>query len=495
MRHHRSITLLTCLMATQFAMLALTKCMTLGQESPAEILALHPDNPHYFTWRGKPTILVTSGEHYGAVLNLDFDYVRYLDELQRHGLNHTRTFTGVYRENATAFQITDNTLAPLPDRYSCPWARSEQPGYHAGGNRFDLTRWDDAYFERLKDFMAQAARRGIVVEVTLFCPMYKDAMWDDCPMKASNNVNGVGSCSLNEVYTLKHRDLLKVQLAVTRKIVTELRDFGNLYYEVCNEPYFGGVTMEWQHAIADAIVAVEKDFPQRHLISMNIANGRKKVEGPHPNVSIFNFHYCVPPDTVAMNYGLNKVIGENETGFRGKDDLLYRTEAWDFLLAGGALYNNLDYSFTAKHPDGTFRDYKSPGGGSVELRQQLGILKQFFDGLDFTRMRPDNSVVRRVMPELTSSGLVQRGQAYAICLHVPLPNKPKSIADHSRDQIDASLTLELPHGEYSVEWVNTKTGSIDKAERIKHDGGERTLMSPTFADDVALRINRVSPDN
>jgi hypothetical protein len=482
-------------MATQFAMIALTKCTTQGQESPAEILALHPDNPHYFTWRGKPTILVTSGEHYGAVLNLDFDYVRYLDELQRHGLNHTRTFTGVYRENATAFQITDNTLAPLSDRYSCPWARSEQPGFHAGGNRFDLTRWDDAYFERLKDFIAQAARRGIVVEVTLFCPMYKDAMWDDCPMKANNNVNGVGSCSLNEVYTLKHRDLLKVQLAVMRKIVSELRDFGNLYYEVCNEPYFGGVTMEWQHAIADAIVAVEKDFPQRHLISMNIANGRKKVEGPHPSVSIFNFHYCVPPDTVAMNYGLNKVIGENETGFRGKDDLLYRTEAWDFLLAGGALYNNLDYSFTAKHPDGSFRDYKSPGGGSVELRQQLGILKQFFDGLDFTRMRPDNSVVRRVLPKLTSSALVQRGQSYAICLHVPLPNKPKSIADHSRDKIDASLTLELPRGEYSVEWVNTKTGMIDKAERIKHDGGERTLMSSTFADDVALRINQVSPDN
>jgi len=28
-------------------------------------------------------------------------------------------------------------------------------------------------------------------------------------------------------------------------------------------------------------------------------------------------------------------------------------EAWEFLLAGGALFNNLDYSFTAAHPDGT----------------------------------------------------------------------------------------------------------------------------------------------
>ena len=31
------------------------------------------------------------------------------------------------------------------------------------------------------------------------------------------------------------------------------------------------------------------DFPARHLISLNIANGRKKVERPHPAVSIFNF--------------------------------------------------------------------------------------------------------------------------------------------------------------------------------------------------------------
>jgi hypothetical protein len=44
-------------------------------------LALHPDNPRYFLFRGELAVLVTSGERYGAVLNLDFDYVRYLDTL------------------------------------------------------------------------------------------------------------------------------------------------------------------------------------------------------------------------------------------------------------------------------------------------------------------------------------------------------------------------------------------------------------------------------
>src|SRR5215831_17082599 len=51
--------------------------------------ALHPDNPHYFLFRGRPTVLITSGEHYGAVLNLDFDYRTYLKTLEADGLNLT----------------------------------------------------------------------------------------------------------------------------------------------------------------------------------------------------------------------------------------------------------------------------------------------------------------------------------------------------------------------------------------------------------------------
>lgn len=451
-------------------------------------LALHPENPRYLMWRGEPTILVTSGEHYGAVLNSDFDYVQYFDELQKHGLNHTRTFTGVYRENSAAFNITDNTLAPGQDQYLCPWARSSQAGYHAGGNRFDLTQWDTKYFARLKDFLAQAAQRGIVVELTLFCPMYNDAMWADCPMQVNNNINAVGDCPREEVYTLKHPELLETQLAVTRKIVNELRDVGNLYYEICNEPYFGGVTVEWQHRIVDEIVAAEKDFPQRHLISMNIANGRAKVERPHPAVSLFNFHYCVPPDTVAMNAELDGVIGENETGFRGRDDILYRTEGWDFLLAGGGLYNNLDYSFTTAHPDGSFKDYKSPGGGSEALRQQLGVLKKFLHEFDFIHMQPDNSIVSRVSPQLTTSVLGQRGGAYAIYLHVPIPNKPKSMADHLRSGVKANLELDLAAGQYTTQWVDTLTGKIVQSERFTHAGGQRELVSPPFDNDIALRV-------
>src|SRR2546427_1195729 len=63
-----------------------------------EPIRLHPDNPHYFLWRGKPTVLITAGEHYGAAMNLDFDYASYLDGLKANGFNLTRVFSGSYRE-------------------------------------------------------------------------------------------------------------------------------------------------------------------------------------------------------------------------------------------------------------------------------------------------------------------------------------------------------------------------------------------------------------
>src|SRR5206468_1638462 len=203
----------------------------------------------------------------------------------------------------------------------------------------------------------------IIVELNLFTPMYEDPQWDYSPMKLSNNVNGIGKVGKHEVYTTdKEPALLEVQEAMVRKLVTELRDFDNLYYEICNEPYFGGVTPAWQHHIAGVIVETERNFQNKHLISQNIANQKAKVEKPHPAISIFNFHYATPPDTVAMNYGLNKAIGDNETGFKGTNDTAYRMEGWEFILAGGALYNNLDYSFVAGHEDGTFVYPAKPPG-------------------------------------------------------------------------------------------------------------------------------------
>jgi len=115
-------------------------------------LALHRDNPSYLRFRGKATILVGSGEHYGAVVNPDFDYRKYLDTLAGDGLNLTRLFVGTYYEKPGDFGIGANTLAPAPGRALVPWARGDTPGAADGGSKLDLSRWDPTYFGRLRGF-------------------------------------------------------------------------------------------------------------------------------------------------------------------------------------------------------------------------------------------------------------------------------------------------------------------------------------------------------
>jgi hypothetical protein len=440
-------------------------------------IQLHPDNPHYFLWRGKPTVLITSGEHYGALLNRAFDYKRYLKTLESYGFNLTRTFSGAYCEPIGAFKIQNNTLAPAKDKLICPWARSNIPGYTNGGNKFNLTKWDSAYFKRLRNFVKEAGRCGVVVELVLFCPFYKDDMWKLSPMNAVNNINDIGKMERTKVYTLNHPRLLAIQDTMVRRIVKELRDFDNVYYEICNEPYFGGVTIEWQNHIAETIVKAEAKFKRKHLIAQNIANKSKKVINPNPHVSIFNFHYAKPPKAVTENYSLNKVIGDDETGFAGSESKPYRLEGWDFIIAGGAVYDNLDYSFTVNHEDGT-ADINAPGSGGLVLHKQLEILKNFINSFDFIKMKPDNSVIKGGIPDkATARALIQTGHAYAIYI---------------KGGKEAKLIVELPKGNYRTEWVNTKSGKIDKTETFQHYNGNRTMLSPKYVDDIALRIQRIS---
>lgn len=471
---------------------AVLLAMTSGSaaDPPAGPLRLHPDNPHYFLWHGKPAVLITSGEHYGAVLNLDFDYRRYLDELKAHRFNLTRTFSGTYREIPGSFNITGNTLAPAPGRFVCPWARSEHSGAFDGGNRFDLTRWDPAYFERLKDFIAQAGERGIVVELVLFCTMYDETVWNASPMNARNNVNGVGEVGPHEVYGGKNEKLLAAQYAVVRKLVTELNGFDNLYYEICNEPYErGGLTREWNDRIIATVVDTEASLPKRHLIAQGFPPSSAAVTDLNASVSVLNFH-AATPDAVRLNHAHGRVVAFDETGGADRSDRKYRTEGWAFILAGGAIYSHLDYSFTPEREDGTAVPLpaNTPGGGGPDLRRQLRILKEFIEGLDFVRMSP-HDVAARASPGVGGAGaskpaprpsalaLAGAGRTYAVYLH----GGPQT-----------QVTLELRAGHYHAEWVNTLTGSVDKREDLNHAGGSRTLDSPAYAEDIALRLTRAS---
>jgi len=483
-------------LASSFAALLTLSALCTGA---AQSLRIHPENPHYFEFRGQPLVIVSSAEHYGMVLNSALDYHRYLDALAADGMNYTRLFSGAYVEKHGAFGIQRNTLAPGPGKFLAPWARSTEPGYTGGGNKFDLTRWDPAYFARLKDFISEAGRRGIVVELTLFSSIYSDDQWSVNVFNPANNLNGPSPVDRRTLQTLDNGGALAFQERLVRKLVRELNPFDNLLFELQNEPWADHHSMgdfinpylpdqhrwpnaveiptpeavAWQAQVAAWIRDEEQSLPARHLIGQNVANFRLALRPSDytPDADIIHFHYAYP-EAAWWNYGLGKLIGYDESGFKGPSDAAYRREAWTFLLAGGGLFNSLDYSFTEGHEDGTDTSPNGPGGGSPRLRQQLKILSRFIHSFEFVRMKPDFSTVK---------------QAYGVQA-VGLSDPGKEHAFYLRGRAPAELLLSLPAGSYLAEWIDPLEGATLKTERFEPGRGTVRLISPPFEDEIALRI-------
>ncbi len=470
-------------------------CSLFGQLAQGQsILRLHPENPHYFQYQGEPMIIIGSAEHYGAVVNLDFDYHTYLKTLGSEGLNHTRLFTGAYIEKQGDFGIKKNTLAPMDGRVILPWKRSAEPGFALGGNKFDLQQWDGAYFARLKDFMSLSRDNDVMVEVCLFSSHY-DGGWNYSPLNPQNNINSTAQLTASEVNSLNNGELLAWQEKYVRKLVQELNGFGNFYFEIQNEPWadqtevvftrndYGSspwtdiiqvvsrASNDWQRRVASWIKDEESKLPNQHLISQNVSNFYYPITDPDPQIDIFTFHYAYPR-SVSDNYYLDKVIGFNETGFAGGKDATYRRQAWQFLMAGGALFSHLDYSFSVGFENGQDSSYQSPGGGSPLLRKQIGILKTFMESLDFVRLKPDVSVVSAA-PGATTLALSDSESTWVVYW--------ESMATKTHD-----LTLDLPTGNYVARWMNVETGAEISLENIQ--GGK--VKVPNDQSDKVLVLKK-----
>ncbi|MEL6251911.1 MAG: hypothetical protein AAFR87_07865 [Bacteroidota bacterium] len=475
--------------------------LSLVVEAHTQTLSLHPENPHYFLYKGKARIFISSAEHYGAVLNLDFDYKKYLKTLKEEGMDYTRIFTGSYVENSESFGIEKNSLAPLSDKFISPWARSEEAGYINGGNKFDLNKWNPDYFKRLSDFVATAEELEIIVEVTFFSSIYTDNNWTFCPFYADNNINETDRIDREYVNTLRNGNLFAYQEKMVRKITRELNAFDNLIFEIQNEPWSdqqgkidklnknvipkegqkwftksdlaSDLSLEWQAAITRIIRDEEAALPKKHLIAQNYCNFRQAIAQVDKQIDIMNFHYAWP-EAVHLNYGYLRPISFDESGFSQKEEATYRKQAWRFILAGGAVFNNLDYSFVAGHEDGSFEVNTSPGLGTKSLRKQFKFLRDFVHELDFIHMEPANHYVTHA-PGFVFQALAKEGESYTI---------------YFEGEGKCAARLKLPKGSYSYEWWSPETGKLIQSGKEKVQNEYLELEGPEVSDDLVLKLTK-----
>ncbi len=397
-------------------------------------IRVHPANPHCFEFKGKPTILITSAEHYGAAVNKDFDYIAHFDALKSYGLSYTRIYPGAMFEPQGKF-LSGNTLGPKPWSLIVPWARSNVPGYLFCGNKFDLDRWDPAYFARLKNFITKADERGIVVEICFFNCQYSDT-WPISPLYYENNIQGVGRDKWQDALTMKDPDLVRRETDYVRKITEEVNAFDNVILEVIDEPANFTPFEEagpWVRHMLEEVADTERNLPKKRLLAQE---SQGPPGGPidvtaDGNVTVIVGQYVQAGSRQQLGgiraldteYEHNKPIEFNETDYYprwylGDKVAASRVEAWEFIVGGGASFNHLNGLFAVADPAG-----KAPD--NTPVLKALQNLKSFIYSFDFLKIHPDKSFVLSGLPAgAYCRAISQPGQQYAMYHH------------HSRDLRD-----------------------------------------------------------
>lgn len=157
-----------------------------------------------------------------------------------------------------------------------------------------------------------------------------------------------------------------------------------------------------------------------------------------------------------------------------------RKEAWEFFFRGYSVYDYLDFTIGTWDPRGEGLS-AFPGNSFYDgtvMRLYLKHLKDFFMSLDFVAMSPDPLLVQKIPDVVKAFALSEKGTAYALYL-----------AGSGLKR----FTVDLPEGNYRVEWFNPLTGSTRiLPERVR--GGTNVVLDiPSYLTDIALKLER-TPD-
>lgn len=435
--------------------------------------------------------MITTDQHYGAVINLDFDYIAFLNTLQEYGMNLTRIYPGGYVEMKDSY-IAGNPLGPSPGRFILPWAVSNENGANQflGSYKYDLNKWDTAYFSRLKDFVHQAELRDIIVEVAFFNGMYDDR-WAMQPLYHTNNIQNVGNCEYQQYTTTTDMELVKVQAEYVKKIAGELYSFDNLIYDISDEPEMQKQdSHEWNSIMLDALIGVDKN----HHIYGETANSASPDFTGDNRTSWIPTEYVSPMEaTLDNDYADNKPIVNVETdyypfwyGINPVEET--RVEGWFGMLGGLAGLIHLNSDFSTNNPTASGTDTQ------IRILPQKKVLKSFMYSLDFITMSKFTGF-KILNSDAPARAIAETGKKYALYLFHGSRREVKWPQGATVDRFNVnpgsfqdSVSIEIPAGTFKIEWINPSTGQLIDSYSKTWKGGNLILQTPRYDLDIALRM-------
>jgi len=427
-------------------------------------LRVHPDNPPYFTDGSGKAVYLTGAHTWNNLVDMGpsdppekFDYEAYLDSLDRHGHNFIRLWawdsvTWDTRANGESTKKAVNNVAPHP------WARTGPGNALDGKPKFDLAKFNDAYFERLRERVKAAGDRGIYVSVMLFEGwglMHGNHgraapagwAWRGHPFHPDNNTSGInadpdGDGQNIQVHSLAIPAVTKVQEAYIHKVVDTVNDLDNVLYEVINE----GGEQKWDWWVVKMIRDYERTKPKQHPIGIT-GHGAERLDSMLASLADW------------ISPGSRDGYRDDPPAWDGKKVSLLDTDhvwglggspawAWKAFVRGHnpLFMDPYDNAILAKGPAD---DWES-------LRKSMGVARKLAQRVNLAAMKPADVLAS------TKFCLAELGAAYIVYLP---------------EGGEVTVDLTAAKDRFDTEWIHPIEGTVTPGEPVA--GGEkRSLKSP-----------------
>jgi len=414
---------------------------------------------HYLVRNGEPLLVVGDNLTQGWMESgPHFNYQGYVDALASRGLNVLMIWS--YFGTNAALQKGDARIGyDAPEIW--PWTGSPDNW------TMDLTQFNQAYFDRLKQLVAYAESRGIMVLITVHDGWTK-TRFEGHPFNAAlgngpltNNYQYVELADYDRempaTFSSSWSRQQKNQYFQERfcdKLISELSPYSNVIYEMFNEGHWYDQILRNKH---------EQHFLKffRARCGNLLLTNSDEIDGddPHndPKVDVVTFHGDWGGRFQDFQAGFNRppakpyFQSEPVPGWDGTNVTVdeIRKGVWNVAMAGAGWVNQNDLSFG-------WNPYAAMAS-KASLRNQAydyaGHCARFFNesGINFYDMKPKGS--------LSSTGicLAQEGMEYAV--YAPS---------------GGTFTLDLSAGAgqtFGIRWYNPRSGQFEYQDSVQGGSG------------------------
>ena len=221
-------------------------------ESTSDAIRPYSKNPWYWELNGEPILLRGASDNDNLFQWTGQKLINQLERLDSAGGNYLRcTLSDRDEESVYAYDKVDDGM-------------------------YDLTRWNETYWNRLEFFLNETEKRGMVVQLTLWDHFdLSSGNFKDHPLNPANNINleeGIiedGSDYYGGSVDDRNKKVLEIQRRFVNKVLSISFDYKHVLYNIENET---SKSREWQNYWAAFLKEKAREKGRKiYITTMNLS--------------------------------------------------------------------------------------------------------------------------------------------------------------------------------------------------------------------------------